>query len=538
MIKKSIHRRLQEKLLLVTNTIIFIGAIILSLVSFFNNQPKPTLIGTAVATIIFVSYIFLFFRKYNSAVHITIGTLITASFAALITRESQTTTDLLYLFVSYQSVAIIIAGLLADKKIFPILTGIIALGLLSYYLGAVHKHDLTGQLMPVFGSYAIVIVLTTLSTQIFELTGSIMDRFNKEAEASARKDQLLQDIISIYQNSTFNGEQLEGSVGDNNNFAAELSDTIQKFTEDMHELDQLIKDSQLRYDDTAHSTSQIFEIFQKHKDNMIKYEDKINTISENSQEIDLIIQNKKVQITELIELSEKGGVSMQESVVAVEKVAENSKSMVDMISLIMEVAEKTNILALNAAVEASRAGKYGGGFAIVAKEIKSLSTETTQNADTINRSLKNNIKSISEATEIIRNVSSSFEVLSTNIVDFASAIDHMIINIKNLSHQNSQISLDTKNTLSIIGEVQNSLEKIINTINKGKHKVSDIQTLSGTIKKDLLQVHQKTSSVTDMGRKIQEKYREYTYSVKKVENIVTDIATQLQLTNADSVIKK
>ena len=52
--------------------------------------------------------------------------------------------------------------------------------------------------------------------------------------------------------------------------------------------------------------------------------------------------------------------------------AERSRKIADIVTIVEEIAFKTNILALNAAVEAARAGETGKGFAVVAGEVRSL----------------------------------------------------------------------------------------------------------------------------------------------------------------------
>lgn len=519
----TFHQQLQNRILFICNMSIFILMILLAIVSFSSKQSLTGIVAIIGCTILGVSLFLQFLGYFVVSSYITVLALSFTAFGAVFAR-SVITPDLLYLFVSYQVIPLVLSGILAQNRIFPISLTTIVLLFLSYFIISIQGPAIGyAHTVQIAGSYVCIIVIAILSDQTYLLSGKMMNRFNEEIQLSNAKDKNINSFIKVYQNNKASGNQLEQIAVDNDTQVGKLNEFFQKFTENMHVLRQLLKDITIRNDNVTGSGANILEVFINHKDNITSYKNKIEHISETSQEIDHIIQNKKIQMHELIELSTKGGLYMQDSVSAIEKVSENTKSMVDMISLIMEVAEKTNILALNAAVEASRAGKYGGGFAIVAKEIKALSTETTQNADTINRSLQNNIATISEAVTTIKSVGNSFVILNDSIMEFSTAIDQIVIKINDLAQQNTHMSIETKNTLSLITEVQNVIEKTIHTMEQGQQKISNIQQISTDLDKDISQIHQTTTTLGDSGRKIQEKYREFCFSVKNIESVIDNI---------------
>jgi methyl-accepting chemotaxis protein len=180
----------------------------------------------------------------------------------------------------------------------------------------------------------------------------------------------------------------------------------------------------------------------------------------------------------------------------IEKLGESSKQIGEIISVIDEIADQTNLLALNAAIEAARAGEQGRGFAVVADEVRKLAERTTE----ATKQIANMIKGIQKETEeAVRAMQQGTNEVNSGIVlaDKAGKALHEIV-------QSSQEVWDMINQIAAATEEQSSTAE---QVAKNVSSISQVTSDTANRVQDIAKSAEDLAKQTDLLRTLLEKFK-------------------------------
>ncbi len=224
-----------------------------------------------------------------------------------------------------------------------------------------------------------------------------------------------------------------------------------------------------------------------------------STVAEIANNADAVAQ----QADEALNKASEGNSIVQQTIGGMERISqavekasyrinslgEKSAQIGEIISVIDDIADQTNLLALNAAIEAARAGEQGRGFAVVADEVRKLAERTSQ----ATKEVAETIKTIQEETEYaVRAMEESKQEVDQGkelAASSGNALKEIDAAVSSVATMINQIANATREQSKATEEITQSIEEITVLANKvsdiatqSRHVVEKLTNLAGEIK--------------------------------------------------------
>ena len=171
----------------------------------------------------------------------------------------------------------------------------------------------------------------------------------------------------------------------------------------------------------------------------------------------------RVQVEQQVSNIQKLAQEIDGSVVAINQLATNSKSIGQVLDVIKGIAEQTNLLALNAAIEAARAGEQGRGFAVVADEVRNLAQRTQHSTAEIEQMISQLHGGVSSAVKAMSASHVMADETVAQSVEVQSALENILAAVGMIVDQIQQIAAAAEQQTAVAHDIDQNIVQINQT---------------------------------------------------------------------------
>ncbi|MBR7717829.1 methyl-accepting chemotaxis protein [Acinetobacter nosocomialis] len=347
--------------------------------------------------------------------------------------------------------------------------------------------DLSEQTQYGWKAFALVAVLTLsllgLITSVLKLL-SLRSKADKQRVATLQEEydrnqnailRLLDEIADLADGDLRSyatvSEDFTGAIADSINFAIDqLRDLVSRIHETSQEVARYTQDTQNITNQLAEASEHQAQEIAGASNAMNEMALSIDQVSANASESAQVAQrsvyiasNGAQVVNRSIEGMDTIREQIQETSKRIKRLGESSQEIGNIVSLINDIADQTNILALNAAIQASMAGEAGRGFAVVADEVQRLaerSASATKQIETLVKTIQTDtneavISMEQTTTEVVRgaNLAKDAGIALDEIQKVSGDLANLIASISDAAKLQSASASHIAATMTVVQEI-------------------------------------------------------------------------------------
>lgn len=284
------------------------------------------------------------------------------------------------------------------------------------------------------------------------------------------------EINNVADNFNFFIQKVQESISETKELSKKNAQISQDLNKNVHTMQERSLQQDKILDSTVEASTVIKDIVQSSIDNAHN----IQTQMTQTNETLLRAKERVINLTKIIDVNSESELELASKL---SQLSQDATQVQDVLTIISDIADQTNLLALNAAIEAARAGEHGRGFAVVADEVRKLAERTQKTLQEINTTISLVVQSVNDSSEQMDANARAFEKMT----EIAKLVENEIFDAAGVVANSSK---EAVKSLNISIEIGNNSEQIISKIDlidaiskDNNETLSDISTSSQNLYK-------------------------------------------------------
>ncbi len=271
-----------------------------------------------------------------------------------------------------------------------------------------------------------------------------------------------------------------------------LEDEIERRREIADETQGAARDLKDFTSDVSKSAKRIADLAETEADNVTEIRAEMSNLSATIEEIaatsDQVEETSERALESAVEGQQSASAAMgllediEESATAIEgdvtDLESRTREIGEIVDVIDDIAEQTNILALNASIEAARAGEAGAGFAVVADEVKDLAEESQAQADHIESVIGTVQTDIEDTVDHVERTTERIETGIERVEDALAQLDEIVAIVEDAAAGVQEVAVATDDQAETAEEVATMIEDAADRITEISAEIDEVATAS------------------------------------------------------------